>query len=279
MPSLFDGISPLDTVEEMYARIENNCNARPRTSSKELWSLRRRANIDPGNTDKEILLERSVALLANAGHMPGWYNQCPVASGIAGSHSDRRSAVDLVHWSSATRIARLVELKWHGNGPFAAIHQILNYGVAFLLCRVHKRDLPLQDRCLMDAQHIALEVVAPFGFFEGDHRVSRTEDLMAWLDQFRAGIVENPVALEGDQMEIEEYISETSRALNELAFSKTEGALTMSLNAFAFPQNFDRLPFNNGEDVQGSCSTRDLTAEAQIVRDAFEGLIQVRSDM
>lgn len=251
MPSLFDRISDLDTVKEMYDKIEGNCAGRPRSSSKELWSLRCRTNIDPGNAGFEVLLERSVALLAQTGHMPGWYNQCPVASGIASSTSDRRSAVDLVHWSETTGTARFVELKWKSDGPHAAIHQVLQYGIAYILCRAYRKDLPLQNRCLMDAQHITLEVIAPFQYYDGDR---------------------------SDSMEMGEYLSETSLALDEFARSKTEGALTMSLNALAFPEDFSQVPFENGQDVRDKCSTRKLTVEAQMVRDAFAGLTSVWFD-
>ena len=275
MPSLFDRISGLDTVTEMYDKIEGNCAGRPRSSSKELWSLRRRTNIDPGNADLEILLERSVALLAQTGHMPGWYNQCPVASGIASSTSDRRSAVDLVHWSENTGIARFVELKWKSDGPYAAIHQVLQYGIAYILCRAYRKDLPLQNRCLMDAQHITLEVVAPFNYYDGDLRISRRADLMDWLNQFGTEEAKEPIEFESNRMEMGEYLSETSLALDELARSKTERALTMSLNVLAFPEDFSQVPFKNGQDVWDKCSTSKLTDEARTVRDAFAGLTPV----
>ncbi|MCY3905457.1 MAG: hypothetical protein OXF76_20035 [Caldilineaceae bacterium] len=275
MSSLFDGISSLDSVKEIYEKIEDNCAGRPRTSSKKLWSLRRRTNMDPGNTDPEVLLERSVALLAQTGHMPGWYNQCPIASGIVSSRSDRRSAVDLVHWSEATGMARLVELKWESGGPHTALQQILQYGVVYILCRVHKKSLPLQNRCLMDAQHVALEVVAPSRYYEGDYRVSRRTDLETWLEQFNSSETRETIEFESNRMEMREYLSETSLALNELARSKTAGGLTMSLNALAFPEAFDQVPFRNGQDVWEKCSAKCLTDEAQIVRNAFAGLTTV----
>lgn len=275
MPSIFDGISSLDSVKEIYEKIEDNCAGRPRTSSRKLWSLRRRTNMDPDNTDPEVLLERSVSLLARTGRMPGWYNQCPIASGIVSNWSDRRSAVDLVHWSESTGNARLIELKWKSDDPHTALQQILQYGIVYILCRVHKKSLPLQDRCLMDAQHVALEVVAPSPYYEGDCRVPRRSNLKTWLDQFGPGEIRETIEFEYDRMEMGEYLSKTSLALNELARSKTAGFLTMSLNALAFPEDFDQIPFRNGQDVWEKCSPSNLTDKARIVRDAFAGLTPV----
>lgn len=277
MPSLFDGLAGLDSPNEIYDRIEGNCDGRPRSTSKELWSLRRRTNLSPGNGDIEVLLERSVALLAQRGHMPGWHNQCPVASGIAGSRSDRRSAVDLVHYTVVNGTARLVELKWESDNPSAAISQILRYGVAYILCRANREDLPLQNCRLMDAKHITLEVVAPFRYYDVDQKHTRMSDLMDWLNRFGSE-EEDPLDYEMEGIEMAEYLSETSLALDELARSKTEGALTMSLNVLAFPEDFSRIPFKNGQDVWNKCSTRELTEEAQIIRDAFAGLTPVWSD-
>ena len=96
MSSLFEGIDGTESIAELYDKIETNCGGNPRTSSEKLWKLRRRTHIGPNNGDLEVMLERSVAMLANRGHMAGWHNQCPIASDIAGFRRNRKSAVDLM---------------------------------------------------------------------------------------------------------------------------------------------------------------------------------------
>ena len=52
----------------------------------------------------------------------------------------------------------------------------------------------------------------------------------------------------------------------------------MSLNAFAFPEEFNQVPFKYGQDVKEKCDTFELSDEGRIVRDAFAGLTPVWSD-
>lgn len=278
MTSMFEGINGTESVEEVYDRIEANCSSPPSSNSRKLWKLRRRTNMDSGNRGREGLLERSVAMMAERGHMSGWFNQCPVASGIVNSQRDRRTAVDLVRWSSSDKCARLVELKWKSNAPQSAIWQVLEYGVAYLFCRVHKDHLPLNGRPLMDARNVALEVVAPFQFFQGSHKVLNRDELFSWLEEFdEADPNVGPVA-DISSMEMAEYLAVTSQSLNELAQIKTDGELSMSLNALALPAWFDHIPFEDIQDVNRKCNTNELSKEGGMVRDAFEGLAPVWPD-
>ncbi len=265
MPSLFDGIYGTETVNEIYDKIEDNYPGFPRSNSDKLWLLRRECEICPDNRAPETMLEKAVAMLAERGYMPGWYNQCPVASGIVGSHSDRRSDVDLVNCSKSRRNVRLVELKWESNNPRSALQQILKYGVAYVFCRVHRQELPLHYRSLMDAGQVDLEVVAPRQYYYGEHRGF---DVDAWLDQFGSGEEFVQSAVDSERI----GIAETSQSLDEFARSKTDGTLTMSLNALAFPEEFNQVPFQNGQDVRKKCSTKELSAEGRMVRDAFARL-------
>ena len=189
------------------------------------------------------MLEKAVAILAEGCHMPWWFNQCPVASGIVRSSRNRKNAVDLVHWSESSGSARLIELKWKSNEPRYALREILRYGVAYIFCRVYRCKLPLQGeyyRPLMDAQSIELEVAAPRRFYRGDN--------------------------------LETLYARVSRTLDEFACCKTGGKLSMSLSALAFPKNFDEVPFAKGQDVYEKCYTEELSHEGRLVRDAFEGL-------
>ena len=176
-------------------------------------------------------------MLVENRYMPGCFNQCPVAAGIFGVDALKRSNVDLVHWSASDRRARLMELKWKSDEPFSALRQILRYGMFYLFCRVHRSELPVRTRRLMNTRHVALEVVAPRSYYRG-------------FDGRR-------------------FVAETSRKLGQLAKSKIGEALSMSLRVLAFPRTFDQIPFRDGKDACLKCAQGALTDEARMVRDAF----------
>ena len=111
MASLFDKTKGTENIAEILRQMEANI-PHPSSTSRKLWQLRRATDIISHNRSRETMLEKAVAMLAENGHMPGWFNQCPTASGIGDSSRNKRSDVDLVHWREADGHARLVELKW-----------------------------------------------------------------------------------------------------------------------------------------------------------------------
>ena len=250
MASLFDGTEGMENIGDIYDRMEANC-PHPRSTSQKLWALRHACDIPSRSRNQscETLIEKAVANLAARGHMPGWFNQCPTASGIADSSEDRRTAsrrgkrrdVDLVHWCGSRKHARLVELKWASDDPCSALKQILRYGATYIFCRIHKKELPLQAQPLMDAAHVSLEVVAPARYYLDS---SQKDCLVRMRD-----------------------------SLNRFVGSKTGGIWSMSLNVLAFPEDFDRVPFTDGEDVIKKC--RGASAEGQKVCAAFNNLASV----
>ncbi len=243
MGSLFDSTENLEDIGEIYDRMEANC-PNPSSTSERLWEQRHARKIAPHNTGKETLLEKAVAMLAYNDYMPGWFNQCPTASGIGDSARNRHSNVDLVHWDGKNKHARLIELKTGSDDPLSALRQVLGYGAVYIFCRTHKNELPLQGRPLMEARHISLEVVAPSFYYHGNYDLAGVVARMRQsLDKFDVG-------------------------------SRIDG-LTMSLNVLAFPANFNELPFKNGEEVRLKCDTDNLTREGRIIRDAFNGLVSV----
>lgn len=242
MACLFDGTEDIEDLGKICDQMEVNC-PHPCSNSKELWKLRHATEISPGSTFKEIMLEKAVANLAKREHMPDWFNQCPAASGI-GDSGNKRSSVDLVHWDESNRRARLVELKWKSHDPRYALRQVLRYGAAYLFCRIHRNELPLRGRPLMDARHVSLEVAAPARYYRG------------------CGFVGTLVRKMGGS--IDAFI----------ARSGIDG-LTMSLDALVFPRDFDRIPFADGEEVKQKCDTTRLTPEGGKIRDAFAGLTPV----
>ena len=84
-------------VQGLYDRIANNFSGQARSPSEKLWRCRHATHVRDDNMSPEKTLEKAVAILADRGHMPGWSNQCPVATGIADTHADGKRSVDLVH--------------------------------------------------------------------------------------------------------------------------------------------------------------------------------------
>ena len=228
-------------VDRLYTQLVSNASGRITARSEQLWQCRRATQIADHNCSPETLLEKAVAQFADQGHMPLWFNQCPVASGISDSNSDRRRAVDLVHLSGET--ARLVELKWASDTPVHALFQLLEYGLAYSLARFHmaEAELGLDDRPLMHVRHVGLELVAPCTYFSP----GSWPDLFARLDKALAGFVQ----------------------------ARSGNAWSMSLQSLSFPRDFRRVPFADGRDVNAKCRTRTLTDEGRIIRDAFSGLV------
>ena len=160
MPTLFDGTYGTDDIAEILDRMHANCPW-PSSNSKMLWQLRRATDVASHNRSKETLLEKAVAMLAENGHVPGWFNQCPAASGIGDSARYRRRNIDLVHWDAAASRLSLIELKWDSDTPSKALRQILRYGAAYLFCRRHRDRLPAGEQPAISATHVALLVAAP----------------------------------------------------------------------------------------------------------------------
>ena len=185
-------------------------------------------------------------MLADNDHIPGWFNQCPAASGIGDSFRNRRRNVDLVHWCAEDGRLTLVELKWGRGAPTHAVQQILRYGAAYLLCRMHRDRLPVGNRPVMSAMHVALRVAAPIR----DYRDDGLRDCL-----FRA-----------------------QESLGRVPGRTGLAGLSMSLDVLAFPEWFDHLPFTDGAEVRDSCDRPELTEEGRIIVDAFDGLALVHLD-
>ena len=225
----------LHLLRNLYEQMAGNVPRRIKGRSAKLWQCRYATDIADRHQSQEMILEKAVALLAKRGHMPGWFNKCPVGSGITDSHSDRSRAVDLVHLSDDT--ARLIELKWASNTPAYALFQLLEYGLAFVLARLHKRQLGLGKRRLMHVRKIALQVVGPRVFFRET----------SWPQLFTS----------------------LGRSVESFAEERSGGAWSMSLQACTFPKEFTRVPFLDGRAAKTGCRTGPLTNEGRMIRDAF----------
>lgn len=222
-------------VRNLYEKMAGAVPCRIERRSAKLWQCRHATDIADRHQSQETMLEKAVVLLAKHGHMPGWFNQCPAASGITDSHSDRNRAVDLVHLSDDT--ARLIELKWASNTPAYAVFQLLEYGLSYVLARFLKGQLGLGDRRLMHVRQIALQVVGPRVYFKET----------SWPQLFTS----------------------LGKAVESFAQERSDGAWSMSLQACTFPEEFINVPFLDGRAVNRGCRTGPLTNEGRMVRDAF----------
>ena len=250
MGSLFDDTDGMENIREIYEKMEDNFDRMkakyhrsPCSKSGELWRLRHECGIGDRQQTPKIMLDKAVAFLAESGHMPEWFNRCPVAAGITDPRIDNNYRVDLVHCCKLCRCARLIELKGKIDDLISARRKILRYGAAYIFCRVHENELqfPAKSLMKMNVRHVSLEVVAPLRFYNGCNERDSFERISKTLDQF--------------------------------AGSKING-LSMSLNARAFPDGF-QIPFANGKEVKDKCDTDPLSAEGKAVHDAFNNLTPV----
>ena len=236
---LFSEEKACGLVNGLYDQMMANFSGKPVSQSEKLWCHRRAAKICDDNDSQETILEKAVAILAEEGHMPEWFNQCPVASGITNPKIDKKRAVDLIHLTGVN--ARLIELKWASNTPVHALFQILEYGIAYVFARNNMDELHLEKRHLMHVEKIGLEVVGPRKFYVVNEKRS---DLFEAVD----------------------------KAVGKFAAEKTGGALSMSLSARSFPAGFKRIPFVDGKAVKEKCQDVTLSREGTMVRDAFSQL-------
>jgi hypothetical protein len=164
-PESFDGAA---LISGIYDCIEKNLYLRPdRAPSSENWKLRNTNDVkhDPENDSAEVTLERAIVK-----RWPKeWTYQMPVASGLFGSTSDKRRAVDLV-CLSGNDCFDFVELKIKSNTPLHAAMEILGYGLVYLASRKDSaKNLKYGDGnslSMMKAKAICLVALAPSQYYE-----------------------------------------------------------------------------------------------------------------
>lgn len=166
-PSQFNGN---DLIAAIYDRIEKNLMRRPKRSpSPENWKLRSTCNqgtvkTGKNNTSDEVTLERAIVQ-----RWPNkWTYQMPVASGLFGSISDKRRAVDLVHRKGNGQFD-FVELKIQSDTPLYAAMEILGYGLVYLASRqdaAKNLEYASKDLPVLRASEITLCVLAPEDYYK-----------------------------------------------------------------------------------------------------------------
>ena len=242
MTKLLDGTCGKEDIVRILDQMQENC-PNPSTKSKKLWCLRRKLKMSDKNSSHEVLLERSVAMLAHNEHMVDWYNQCPIASGIGGSDKYKRMCLDLIRWCSKNKSLWLTELKWCSDNPPKAIKQILRYGAIYFYCRKHKHNLSIDTHELMSATNIVLQVVAPAKYYSNH-----------------------------DRHETLRCLSRARESIQQICKKPEMKDLTISLDVLSLPKWFDQLPFSNRKDVERACG-KELTKDGTNVIKAFNELI------
>jgi hypothetical protein len=145
--------------------------------SKGNWAWRK-AHLTYKTKSREVQLERSVVA---TGGLANWTFQMSTTSGLGGDGANRRRAIDLVQRLGSTSF-RFIELKVKSDNPLYAAFEILAYGLAYCLarhhcCKVHS------DINVLNASRIELEVLAPEGWYEFNHRghTQRCRFDLSWL--------------------------------------------------------------------------------------------------
>ena len=97
MASLFESV---DSVLCRFLRIDKRADLNHKTRVLTISAHGAAAMIKEVYNTLESNYRKAVVLLAQNKHMDGWFNQCPVASGIVDPVVDKKRAVDLVHVSN-----------------------------------------------------------------------------------------------------------------------------------------------------------------------------------
>lgn len=163
-----EGFDASELLRDLFARISKN-RKENRAQPQNNW--REDPQIDkPGSTD-EIKTER-VAVIEARKLKPNWWNQMPIASGLAGEEADRRLAIDLVHKSETDGTAyKFIELKMttKSGNPLFAMMEIVRYGLVYLALRQNEdwRSPRSQEAPVFNAGKVTLHVLAPHDYYKG----------------------------------------------------------------------------------------------------------------
>jgi hypothetical protein len=168
-----------------YAQIHANwlvaIDAGYTNPSKENWRWKRHLDLGPGNKSPELKLERAIVDACG----DNWSNQMPTASGLVGSATDKRAAVDLVHREDETTYS-LIELKVDSDTPLFAAIEILMYGLLFVWSKNNREELSYDPRTqpVLAANTLTLSVLAPSRYYHDFDLTNLAAALDAGLAEF-----------------------------------------------------------------------------------------------
>lgn len=163
------GFDALVLIADIYDQIGTNWDAtKYHEGSTENWRLEKQRGISANNNNPEVSVERAIVNIP-AEIWPdaaNWFNQVPVASGLADPHEGGRR-IDLVH-DCGDNVYEFIELKIGSDTPLYAAMEILKYGVLYIFCRRDDRVKCIDRKGkLMQARKIHLRVLAPAQYYKG----------------------------------------------------------------------------------------------------------------
>ena len=216
-----DGLDLTALVLKIDHRIRQNLESVVRrTPSLKNWDLTwklvaaaekpREVRLAAKNASAEVVLERLIIQAALNRDRKDWFHQCPTASGVYSSRSDR-CHIDLIHQINDEEF-ELIELKVASNNPVFAAFEILRNGLLYLHAR---RSLiaDYADKPLLKARKIRLTVLAPREYYIYKPRGRSAKPKVYDLHWFEKGL---------------------DRAI--LAFGKNECKITFGFDTF--PERF-----------------------------------------
>jgi hypothetical protein len=178
-------------IDAMFAQVSQNWDAARTAATKPPSSKNWRwcepvLGIAAHNKSPEVVLERAIVKACLSTGRSDWTNQVPIASGVVGSDSHKRSAIDLIH-QTRTGAFDFIELKINSDTPLFAAIEVIQYGLIWLLSRRDRVSLGYREKQLLDASEIRLCVLAPSNYYRGYDFSMLADGLNAGLSSIVAG--------------------------------------------------------------------------------------------
>lgn len=181
-PPDVDGAALADRLlDKVRTNWRSGREARGKPPSRENWRFRPVGTISRLNTSPEVTFERNFIATTNG----DWANQVPTASGILGTHTDKRRAIDLVR-RCGNGVFEFIELKLGSDTPLYAGLELLEYGVLYAFARVEAEALQYGQGFseILDADAIRLRVLAPAAYYRYATRNGTVHQYdLSWLDR------------------------------------------------------------------------------------------------
>lgn len=184
-------------IPKVYQKIEQNWKSvARRTPSSKNWDLTwklatesddkpREVRLAAKSASAEVVLERLIIQAVLNRHQDDWFHQCPTASGVYSTRSDR-CHIDLIRQISDEEF-ELVELKVASNNPVFAAFEILRNGLLYLHAR-RCLDVHYAGKRLLKATKVRLTVLAPFAYYTYKRKGRSAQPKVYDLGWFEKGL-------------------------------------------------------------------------------------------
>lgn len=161
---------PIELLAELWSKFDANWSVsvcpKEGKPSKQNWRwFAPQVTIAPKNKSPEVTLERAFIQASVETSRSDWSNQIPVASGLTSSSSKlKRMAIDLAQLPDPYCF-RIVELKIGSDTPIYAAFELIIYSLFWLRSRIDRAKLGYEDRCVLSANKLYLDVLAPSAYY------------------------------------------------------------------------------------------------------------------